>query len=144
MVAQALEEELTGLEKLYIILALSKRRVHGYSLLKEIESLTGRKPSPAKIYGFLAKLKDLGITESVGSGSRGKVYYSLTSRGKEEIRRIVDRASRLVEILVGNLLTACINCGCLLYESGYSLNIGGNKILFCCKHCAESYLKSKQ
>lgn len=93
---------------LFILLALSKQRKHGYAILKDVETLSeGRvKLSTGTLYGALARLLDQGViqksavdetkdtdTSAVRSGEpRARKYYELTQYGrrmlKEELQRL--------------------------------------------------------
>jgi DNA-binding PadR family transcriptional regulator len=104
---------------LFILLALSKDRKHGYAILKDVETLSDGRVilSTGTLYGALARLLEQGVirksTDDSGEDSSGsknrsgsvnvreRKYYELTQFGRwvleEEINRmgtILSTASR--------------------------------------------------
>jgi len=92
----------------FILLALSRQRKHGYAIMKDVETLSGGrvKLSTGTLYGALARLLDQGLIQKsaqdeteaaipsdAGSGEpRARKYYKLTQVGrrvlKEELHRL--------------------------------------------------------
>ncbi|NJD51726.1 MAG: PadR family transcriptional regulator [Candidatus Methanoperedens sp.] len=65
----------------YLILwILSKKKMNGAEISRELEIRRGTKPSPGTLYPALKELKDRGLIESDESK-----YYSLTDTGKKEL-----------------------------------------------------------
>ncbi|MBD3407073.1 MAG: PadR family transcriptional regulator, partial [Candidatus Lokiarchaeota archaeon] len=73
-----------GLIKYAILKAISTVDATGYQLIKHIESITGHKPSTGTIYPMLKRMEsDRWI---VGRSDKNKTIYSITKRGKDELR----------------------------------------------------------
>ena len=73
---------------LFILLALSKERKHGYAILKDVEALSeGRVVlSTGTLYGALARLLEQGVIRK-SSGDRGKQNVGSKSRsGSADVR----------------------------------------------------------
>jgi DNA-binding PadR family transcriptional regulator len=65
----------------YLILwILSKKKMNGAEISRELEIRRSTKPSPGTLYPALKELKDKGLIES----DENK-YYSLTDKGKKEL-----------------------------------------------------------
>ncbi len=65
----------------YLILwILSKNKMNGAEISKELEKRRGAKPSPGTLYPALKELKEKGLIESDDNK-----YYSLTDKGKKEL-----------------------------------------------------------
>ena len=65
----------------YLILwILSKKKMNGAEISRELEIRRSTKPSPGTLYPALKELKDRGLIES----DENK-YYSLTDKGKKEL-----------------------------------------------------------
>ena len=88
-----------------ILLALSAGELHGYALVKEIESLTeaGVRMDPANLYRALRRLSDEGLVAAseerpaADSDDERRRYYTLTGRGQ----RVAAAESRRLEQLTG-------------------------------------------
>jgi DNA-binding PadR family transcriptional regulator len=103
---------------LFILLALSKERKHGYAILKDIERLSeGRVVlSTGTLYGALSRLLEQGlIQKSIGDdgrdsgrsklkmvrddaprGTRQRKYYQLTQFGRQVIKAEVQRMEKIL------------------------------------------------
>ncbi len=99
---------------LFILLALSKERKHGYAILKDVEALSeGRVVlSTGTLYGALARLLEQGVIrksaddcgkESSGSISRSgsaesrvRKYYELTQFGCRVLELEINRMSTIL------------------------------------------------
>lgn len=67
----------------YLILwNLSKKRMTGAEIAKELENRKGSKPSPGTIYPALKELKEKGLISS----DKNKAY-SLTKEGRNELKK---------------------------------------------------------
>ena len=74
----------------YLILwILSKKKMNGAELSKELEMRRGTKPSPGTLYPALKELKGKGLIES-----DKKKYYSLTKKGETELKTACGLFSR--------------------------------------------------
>jgi DNA-binding PadR family transcriptional regulator len=94
---------------LFILLALSKERKHGYAILKEVEALSQGRVilSTGTLYGGLARLLQQGVVRiSPGQGEMGSTgekkmdsgaetrkrkYYELTQFGHRVLALEIDR-----------------------------------------------------
>ena len=99
---------------LFILLALSKERKHGYAILKDVEALSkGRITlSTGTLYGALARLLEQGVIQKTtepndkdGSGSinqldsadaRERKYYELTRFGQRVLRAEINRMNAIL------------------------------------------------
>lgn len=75
-----------GLIKYAILNAISEADATGYQLIKHIESITGHKPSTGTIYPMLKKMERDGWI--AGQSGDDKTIYSITKRGKEELKHL--------------------------------------------------------
>ena len=119
--------ELTPLREptLFILMALSKGRKHGYAILKDVEALSeGRVSlSTGTLYGALARLLEQGVirkstdtnrgdssgfkNRSVNAEARERKYYELTQFGR-----------RVLEVEINRLSTILATAGRELGEEG--------------------------
>lgn len=99
---------------LFILLALSKERKHGYAILKDVEALSeGRVVlSTGTLYGALARLLEQGVIrkssddrgkQSAGSKSRSgsadvreRKYYELTQFGRRVLAVDINRMGAIL------------------------------------------------
>ena len=93
--------------KLLVLKFLNKEPMSGYTLMDNIEEMTGSRPSPGSIYPLL---ENLSKEKFVSIKEQGKTKtYSLTKTGKNKVKalkkkkkEIVDKVSGLMQIL-GNV-----------------------------------------
>jgi DNA-binding PadR family transcriptional regulator len=140
-VEQAAQIKVTSLVKLYVLLSLREGAKHGYELMKEIEKHTGSKPSTSLIYPFLDQLKEAGLVEVEETGSREKKVYALTSKGERFVGKKLAMFESIITSTIEKDLAKCAHCGCEVYKGGYEMKIDGEKLLFCCMHCARTYME---
>ncbi|MFQ6136503.1 MAG: PadR family transcriptional regulator [Candidatus Hydrothermarchaeales archaeon] len=133
------EIEVTNLTKFYALLLLYQGPRHGYELIKEIEEHTSKKPSTSQIYPLLTKLKENGLIEIEETGDREKKIYKLTGPGRKFVKKKFEMFGGIISATIEKDLTKCAHCGCEVYKGGYEEIIDGEKITFCCIHCAKSY-----
>jgi DNA-binding PadR family transcriptional regulator len=99
---------------LFILLALSKGRKHGYAILKDVEALSeGRVVlSTGTLYGALARLLEQGVirkstgdsgedrsgskSRSDSPGTRVRKYYELTQFGRRVLEVEINRMSTIL------------------------------------------------
>ena len=99
---------------LFILLALSKGRKHGYAILKDVEALSGGRLvlSTGTLYGALARLLVQGVIhkstddsgeDSSGSKSRSgsadvreRKYYELTQHGRRMLEEEINRMGAIL------------------------------------------------
>jgi DNA-binding PadR family transcriptional regulator len=82
----------------YIMLMLVEPK-HGYSVMQEVEAITGGevKIGPGTLYGAFSTLEKEGLLEMVGEEARRKIYI-LTGKGHSVLRRQLER----LELMVNN------------------------------------------
>ncbi len=131
------EVKVTSLVKLYTMLLLRKRPMHGYELIRELEVCTSRGISASHVYPFLNVLQKNRLIRLKNSGKRDKKQYELTREGLKLSQNLINRFAELVETRVNPKLVACAHCGCKIAEGGYR----DKSLMFCCKMCAASYIK---
>src|SRR5215468_9746290 len=94
---------------LLILLSLAEKPRHGYSLMKDIESLSnGRvRLSTGTLYGALRRLlEDLWIERfDQDDNSRDKQAYRLTPVGRKHLREELDRMKALTRVAATRLRT---------------------------------------
>lgn len=73
--------DMKGFLSYLILWDLSKRKMTGAEIAKEIEKRKGNKPSPGTIYPALKELKEKGLIKA----DKNKAY-SLTKKGEKEMR----------------------------------------------------------
>lgn len=91
--------DLRGKLRLLILLILSDSPKHGYLIMKEIEKLTGKPPSPGSVYPVLNELLRKGYVEASVSrvGARVLKTYFITEAGMkylEENRELAIKVMR--------------------------------------------------
>ncbi|MCJ7428797.1 MAG: PadR family transcriptional regulator [Candidatus Nanohaloarchaeota archaeon QJJ-5] len=126
------EIDLSNVNRLYTVLLLASGGKHGYQLIKEIENITGTKPTTSHIYPFLDKLAEKGLVEAEKQGNRGKKVYHLTEAGEDLVEEQLNSFGTILEAAIEGEIEECTHCGCEIYKGGYE-DAGE---LFCCEHCA--------
>lgn len=141
-----LDEIISDFSRFYMLTILYEGPCHGYSILTKFKRRLRKEVSPSLVYPFLQQLEKKGLlkhsTEHIGEKER-KVY-ELTEEGKKLCTRLFKRFAALVSTAIEPSLEICANCGCKVYEGGYTEIIDGKKTTFCCIHCAESYKKERE
>lgn len=137
------EKLFSNLTKFFTLDLLNQEPMHGYKIMKELEALLGKEPSPGQIYPLLTDLKEKNLIEISKEGNREKKIYQLTSKGEERHERLIKRFNDTVSTVLEPKLTECAHCGCKVYEGGYKTKIDGKKLVFCCEHCAKHYKKGR-
>ncbi len=138
---QAGQIKVTSVVKLYVLLSLRGGPRHGYELIKEIERHTGAKPSTSQIYPFLDQLKEGGLVKVEETGDRDKKVYVLTAKGERFVGKKLEMFEGIIAATIEKDLTKCAHCGCEVYKGGYEEVIDGEKLIFCCMHCAKTFKK---
>lgn len=128
------EIDLSNVNRLYTVLLLESGEKHGYQIIKDIEKITGKKPTTSHIYPFLEKLTEKGVASVEEKGDRGKKVYKLTEEGEEIVKEQVKAFDDILQTAVEGDIEECENCGCQIYSGGYEED---DKV-FCCTHCASS------
>jgi DNA-binding PadR family transcriptional regulator len=87
---------------LLVLLSLAEQPRHGYSILKDIESMSdGRvQLSTGTLYGALQRLLDDGWIERVeeDNAPRDRRTYRLTSRGRRYLQIEIERMRQLTKL----------------------------------------------
>lgn len=128
------EIDLSNVNRLYTVLLLESGEKHGYQIIKDIEKITGDKPTTSHIYPFLEKLTEKGVATVEEKGDRGKKVYQLTEDGEEIVKEQLDAFDEILQTAVEGEIEECENCGCQIYSDGYK----EDGQVFCCTHCASS------
>lgn len=86
-----------------ILAALAGGDLHGYGILKEVESLSGGRVrlAPGTLYGALDRLKQEALVTVSGEErleGRLRRYYHLTDLGVDALRQEIDRQERVTSI----------------------------------------------
>ncbi|MEM2178825.1 MAG: PadR family transcriptional regulator [Candidatus Methanomethylicaceae archaeon] len=141
MSSKDIDEIISDFSRFYILTILYEGPCHGYIILNKFKERIGKEISPSLVYPFLKQLEEKGfIKYSIKEvGAKKKKVFELTEEGKELCKKLFKRFSALVSIAIEPSLNVCANCGCKVYEGGYKEIINGKEMIFCCKHCAQSY-----
>jgi DNA-binding PadR family transcriptional regulator len=87
---------------LVVLLSLAEQPRHGYSILKDVESMSGGRVllSTGTLYGALQRLVDNGWIERVEEDStpRDRRTYRLTSRGRRNLQMEIERMRHLTKV----------------------------------------------
>ena len=87
---------------LLVLLSLAEQPRHGYSILKDIESMSGGRVllSTGTLYGALQRLLDNGWIERVheDNASRDRRTYRLTARGRRNLQAEIERMRHLTKL----------------------------------------------
>src|SRR3972149_5341703 len=142
-VKQAFMEEVkvTNMVKFFSLILLYQGPKHGYELIKEIESQIERKPSTGQIYPFLNTLLENRLIKTKEEGDRDKKIYELTKEGRKFVEKKLEMFGGIISATIEKDLSTCAHCGCRVYSGGYEEEIDGEKMTFCCTHCAATYKK---
>lgn len=65
-----------------ILAALSAGAKHGYAIIQDVESHTGKRLGPGTLYGAIARLEKLGLIEPRAIEERGRRPYRITAAGR--------------------------------------------------------------
>lgn len=87
---------------LLVLLSLAEQPRHGYSILKDIESMSGGRVllSTGTLYGALQRLLDQGWVERIQEedAPRDRRTYKLSSRGRRNLQMEIDRMRHLTKL----------------------------------------------
>ncbi len=118
--------------KLYTLLLLETEPKHGYRIIKDLEKITGKKPTTSHIYPFLNTLSEKGYVETEKDGR--KKVYTLTKEGEEFVSNQIESFTEILDAALQNQITECAHCSCQIYGEGHQ----ENNRTYCCKHCAKA------
>jgi len=95
--------DLRGKLRLLILLILSDSPKHGYLIMKEIEKLTGKPPSPGSVYPVLNELLRKGYVEASVSrvGARVQKTYFITGAGMKYLEENKELAIKVMRRFKG-------------------------------------------
>jgi len=135
----------SDMSRLIILSMLFGGPMHGYQILEQLEVRLGRRISPGLIYPFLRQLEERKLLRhrKVRIGRKIKKVYELTANGKKFCMNIFRRVITMVSQAIEPTLNACAHCGCKVYEGGHIEVVEGRKMMFCCIHCAQTYLRNR-
>ena len=134
--------KIKSLLKFNTLLLLLDGPKHGYEIMKILKAEVG-KISTSQIYPFLNELERQKLLEVTSIGDRDKKVYHLTKEGKKFIKSLLERFEDLIDLAVKPRLTNCTHCGCKIYSGGFLKKVKGKQFMFCCEHCAASFLDIK-
>ncbi|MGE5723735.1 MAG: PadR family transcriptional regulator [Acidobacteriota bacterium] len=87
---------------LLVLLSLAEQPRHGYSILKDVESMSAGRVllSTGTLYGALQRLLDNGWIERVQEDNtpRDRRTYRLTSRGRRNLQMEIERMRHLTRV----------------------------------------------
>jgi DNA-binding PadR family transcriptional regulator len=85
-----------------VLLSLAEQPRHGYSILKDVESMSAGRVqlSTGTLYGALQRLLDQGWIERIeeDEAPRDRRTYRLTSRGKRNMQMEIERMRHLTKL----------------------------------------------
>lgn len=135
------EIKVQNLTRFYtLVLIKSKQPITGYYILKRLKEDLGKTSSPTYVYDFLKALKKEGYVEDVkNSDSKRSQGIKFTEAGEAFTEQIFLRFNNLIETAIQSKIKICHCCGAKLYEDVHIEKIRGEKVNFCCVHCAKAY-----
>ena len=142
-VTRKLDIRVNTLTKLFTLMYLYDKPMHGYEIMKKLNEALPYRVNPEQVYPFLHLLEERGLATISTVGEREKKVYSLTGKGKEVVEHLIERFGNLIEIVIKPQLNVCAHCGVKIMGEGYRLEVEGEELVFCCKHCAEHYVQTK-
>jgi DNA-binding PadR family transcriptional regulator len=87
---------------LLVLVSLAQQPRHGYSILKDVESMSGGRVllSTGTLYGALQRLLDSGWIERVeeDNPARDRRTYRLTARGRRNLQTEIERMRQLTRV----------------------------------------------
>lgn len=122
--------DISNTTKLYTVLLLEKEPKHGYSIMDDLERITGKRPTTSHIYPFLSELEEKGYVEIRKDGR--KKIYELTEEGREFVSSQIDSFTEIMEAALQDRISECAHCDCSIYGEGYQ----EDGKTYCCSHCA--------
>lgn len=139
------QEIASDMSRLITLSALFREPMHGYQILEELEARLGRRVSPGLIYPFLRQLEERKLLrhKSTRVGKKARKVYELTQDGRKFCLSIFRRTAAMVSQAIKPTLDTCAHCGCRVYEGGHIQTVRGRKMMFCCIHCAQTFLQEK-
>jgi DNA-binding PadR family transcriptional regulator len=87
-----------------VLTSLTGGPKHGYSLIQDIEAMSGVTMGPGTLYGVLARLEEEGLVEALPTEDRRRPYR-LTSLGAATLRERLETISNVARIGLARLGT---------------------------------------
>ena len=107
--AQSNPPFMSGVPELLLLRLLDQREMYGYELVRSIRGATGEAISLGEgvIYPVLHSLERNGALKArrKAVGGRTRVYYSLTSKGRQRLDKLTDEWRRIQGGIVSALET---------------------------------------
>lgn len=85
-----------------VLTSLTGGPKHGYSLIQDIESMSGVTMGPGTLYGVLARLEEEGLVEALPAEDRRRPYR-LTSLGAATLRERLETMANVARIGLARL-----------------------------------------
>jgi DNA-binding PadR family transcriptional regulator len=80
-----------------VLTSLSGGPRHGYSIIKDIEAMSGVSYGPGTLYGVLARLEEEGLVEALDSDDRRRPYR-ITGLGIRVLRERLEASVKVAKI----------------------------------------------
>ena len=137
------DDLISDFARFYILTILYEGPTHGYGILRKFQSRVGKKISPGLVYPFLQRLEEKGLVDQNIEmvGEKERKVHSLTEEGTALCNRLFQRFAHLVSVAIEPSLDVCAHCGGKIYEGGHRQTVDGAAMVFCCSHCAASYVR---
>jgi DNA-binding PadR family transcriptional regulator len=82
---------------LLVLTSLTGGPKHGYSLIQDIEEMSGVSLGPGTLYGVLARLEEEGLVEALAADDRRRPYR-ITAQGAAVLRERLETMSTVARI----------------------------------------------
>ena len=86
-----------GFQKFMVLKELSRNDVTGYSLIKRLEDISGKRPSPGYIYPLLNELFNERYVSKKEEGN--KIIYKINEKGRTLLNELSNKKNQLDRIL---------------------------------------------
>ena len=80
-----------------VLKELSKNDLTGYSLIKRVENISGKRPSPGYIYPLLKELSDERYISKKEEGN--KIIYKINEKGRTLLEELDNKKNQLDQVL---------------------------------------------
>lgn len=131
--------KITNIVKLYTLLLLKKRPMHGYELIKELEAAMLKDISASHVYPFLQTLQKNKFVSVTKPGQRDKKSYSLTKEGEKFAKDMINQFAAMMDLSMSTKIKVCSHCKCKIAEGGVTKKIKTKQHFFCCIQCAKAF-----
>jgi len=100
-----------GFSRAVILWLISQKPMSGYTIIKEIEKLTGQKFYAGIIYPLLYELEKRGAIagERTQKGGRRIKYYSITEKGTQMLNQLRQRFEMPVKEVLKDFIRETLN-----------------------------------